>query len=452
MADRESKDDLERQASSVHEDNKTIQPEPTSTNGGDDEKPATPPRKPAGPPMPPPPVDHGIKCWLQVIASFAMWTNSWGIVNSFGVFQTYYEVTNLGGASPSQISWIGSLQAFLLLFIGELSGPIYDSGYFWLLNLVGSFLVCFGMMMTSICNEYWQVVLAQGLVVGLGAGCLFLPATAIIPQYFVKKRLFASTIAATGSGFGGLIFSIMFREMQSSIGFGWTVRVIAFLVLFFGIVSNAFARNKLPAGKVRKLYDLEAAKNIPLVLFSIGMFFAFIGLYIPAYYIGTYALEQGITGDNMAFYLVAIMQAGSILGRIGPGYAADYTGPMNMTIPAVFISGILALCWIGIHNEAGLIVFALLYGASFGLTVAMGAMCVISLLKGDMRRFGTWLGMMMMILAPGVLIGNPIGGAILRSDGGFTGLQAFAGCMMLVAGVLALISRGMSAGWGKVKF
>jgi hypothetical protein len=38
------------------------------------------------------------------------------------------------------------------------------------------------MMMTSICREYWQVVLAQGLVVGIGAGCMLLPSVAVMPQ------------------------------------------------------------------------------------------------------------------------------------------------------------------------------------------------------------------------------------------------------------------------------
>jgi presenilin-like A22 family membrane protease len=38
------------------------------------------------------------------------------------------------------------------------------------------------MMMTSICTEYWQVVLAQGLVVGIGTGCMLLPSVAVMPQ------------------------------------------------------------------------------------------------------------------------------------------------------------------------------------------------------------------------------------------------------------------------------
>lgn len=112
------------------------------------ESPQEEPPKPKGPPMPPGPVDGGLVCWLQVIGTFAMWANCWGLVNSYGVFQTYYEITNLSGKSPSQISWIGTLQAFLLLFVSVLSGPLFDAGYFQALNLVGNFMIVFGLMMT----------------------------------------------------------------------------------------------------------------------------------------------------------------------------------------------------------------------------------------------------------------------------------------------------------------
>jgi hypothetical protein len=86
--------------------------------------------------------------------------NSWGIANTFGAFQTYYESNLLSDQSPSNISWIGSIQAFLLLFLGGLcTGPIFDAGYMRELVVLGSLLAVLGMMMTSICQEYWYVVL-----------------------------------------------------------------------------------------------------------------------------------------------------------------------------------------------------------------------------------------------------------------------------------------------------
>jgi len=122
------------------------------------------------------------------------------------VFQTYYQTQILRDNTPAQISWIGSVQSFLLVFIGVLTGPAYDAGYFKAIIWTGSFLVVFGYMMTSLCTRYWQVMLAQGLVVGVGSGCLFVPSAAIIPQYFLKKRALANGISASGSALGNIRF------------------------------------------------------------------------------------------------------------------------------------------------------------------------------------------------------------------------------------------------------
>ena len=62
------------------------------------------------------------------------------------------------------------MQSLLLLLTGVFAGPCYDAGYLRSLLIVGSFLVVFGHMMLSICDTYWQVLLAQGVVVGIGAG------------------------------------------------------------------------------------------------------------------------------------------------------------------------------------------------------------------------------------------------------------------------------------------
>jgi MFS family permease len=63
-------------------------------------------------------------------------------------------------------------------------------------------MLVFGMFMTSLCTEYWQIMLAQGVTMGLGMGCLFTPATALIAQYFSKRQGLAIGIVSTGSTIG----------------------------------------------------------------------------------------------------------------------------------------------------------------------------------------------------------------------------------------------------------
>jgi MFS family permease len=120
----------------------------------------------------------------------------------YGVFQTFYQLNDLKTHSASAISWIGSLQAFLLFLGSAVTGPFFDMGYLRTLLCLGTFLVSFGMVMTSLCQTYWQVFLAQGLTVGLGFGCLFLPSVAIVSQYFTTKKSFAFGVASTGSSIG----------------------------------------------------------------------------------------------------------------------------------------------------------------------------------------------------------------------------------------------------------
>lgn len=158
------------------------------------------PTKPSNTPDPP---DGGLEAWLQVGGAFCLFFNTWGLLNTFGVYQTYYESGALFQASSSTIAWIGAVQGFLLLLIGFLTGPLFDRGYFRLLILTGSFGIVFGYMMLSLCHTYWQVILAQGVVVGLGTGCLFIPSVAIMPAYFKKNLGLALGIASSGSSTGG---------------------------------------------------------------------------------------------------------------------------------------------------------------------------------------------------------------------------------------------------------
>ena len=159
-------------------------------------------------------------------------------MNAFGVFQTYYtSPESRWRESPSNVSWIGSTQACLLLFVGVISGPVYDAGYFRLLIAMGATLIPLGFMMTSLASTYWQTMLAQAFCIGLGNGCIFVPSVAILPQYFSTRKALANGLAASGSSIGGVIYPIAFRRLQQQLGFAWATRVLGFISFVTGSVS-----------------------------------------------------------------------------------------------------------------------------------------------------------------------------------------------------------------------
>lgn len=363
-----------------------------------------------------------------------------GMANTFGVYQTYYETELLSDHSPSSISWIGSFAAFLLLIVGVVTGPLYDAGYFRHLLYVGCFLTVFGLMMTSLCTEYWQVFLAQGLVLGLGSGALFIPSVAIVSQYFDTKKALATGIAAAGSSIGGVIYPITFHRLQPQIGFAWATRVLGFISLGTLLIPLLVMKVRLRPSAKRPLVDWSALKEPPFLYFCAANFFGFMGLYTPFYYLPTYSVAKAGLTAEFSVYTIPIANALSTFGRIFPNYLADKTGPINMMAPCAIISGLLSFCWIRMSTEGSVIVFALLYGFFTGSFVSLPPTCVITL-SPHLGIVGTRMGMLFAFSALGLLVGTPVAGAILGDAASFVGIQAFCGALMLLSGALLAMSR-----------
>jgi MFS family permease len=403
-------------------------------------------QQPASPPPPPPPLiapppDGGLTAWLQVVGGFFAFFNSWGVINSFGVYQTYYQSHLLSNESPSTIAWTGSIQGFLVGAASIVCGRLIDAGHARTLVIVGTFLLTFGMMMTSISTEFYQVFLAQGVCTGIGTCCMFVPSVAVVAPYFSKKRSFAIGIMATGSSLGGVVYPIMVRQLIQKIGFPWATRIIAFTILGLSMIPCVLLKSRLPPRKSGALIDYPSLRERTFILYTIGAFFGFLGIYIPVFFVQSFAVKIGLD-TNLAFYVTSILNAGSIFGRLLPNFFADKTGPMNMIIPCTAITGILCFAWVGIHSAAGVIAFSILYGFFSGTFVSLPAACMASFTP-DLTLIGTRLGMSFFISGFGVLVGGPIGGALItRDDGGYLYAQIFSG-LCIVIGTLFL-------GWARM--
>lgn len=132
--------------------------------------------------------------------------------------------------------------------------------------------------MLSLCTEYYQVILAQAVCIGIGAGCLFVPSVAIISTYFNNTRIaLAMGIAASGSSLGGVIYPIVFYRLQPTIGFAWATRVIGFIMLATLLFPNLVMKVRVLPAKRRALLDLSAFKELPYVLTVMGLFVGFMG-------------------------------------------------------------------------------------------------------------------------------------------------------------------------------
>ncbi len=112
--------------------------------------------------------------------------------------------------------------------------------------MLGTFFHVFGLMMASISHTYYQFLLSQGVCSALGASMIFYPSMACVVTYFFRRRSLALGIAASGSSIGGVIFPVMVQKLIPQVGFGWTMRICAFMVLGLMILGNLTLKSRLP--------------------------------------------------------------------------------------------------------------------------------------------------------------------------------------------------------------
>ena len=138
----------------------------------------------------------------------------------------------------------------------------------------------------------------------------------------------------------------------------------------------------------------------------------------------------------------------SVFGRTIPPALADRFGRFNVMVIMAYLAAIIVLAiWIPTHSNAANVVFSALFGFASGSIVSLAPALIAQI--SDVRQIGVRSGSMFTLVAVAVLVGSPIGGALITDDHGkFTRLQLFAGCMMLGGSTFIVCCRVKLAGFG----
>ncbi|KAF7863218.1 hypothetical protein EAF04_007300 [Stromatinia cepivora] len=388
--------------------------------------------------------DGGARAWSVAAGAAGVLFCTFGYINAFGVYQEYYQTHQLSHRTPSDISWIGSLQVFFLFSGSAVGGPLFDR-YGGKTIWPAALLYVFSVMMTSLCKEYYQFILAQGVLGGIATGMTMSPGMTAVGQYFNKKRGAAMGITVAGSSIGGVVFPIALAKMFANpkLGFGWTVRIIGFIMLAVLGISCTAIRARLPPRK-KSFFLPSAFKELPYVTLLISAFLMILGVFIPIFYLPTYAVEYGMSTE-LASYLVAILNGASFFGRVIPGVLADKVGRLNMFCVVGISTGILVFCWQSITSNAGIIVFAAIYGFCSGAIVSLVTVCFATVPKNP-QNIGTYMGMGMAVTGFAALIGPPINGALVDHYHSFNQVADFSGVMVLIGGIFVLVIKYVEGG------
>ncbi|EMR82571.1 putative riboflavin transporter mch5 protein [Botrytis cinerea BcDW1] len=309
--------------------------------------------------------EGGRDAWLVVLGAWCGLTASLGIYNTAGVFEVVISESILPEESSSTLGWIFSIYAFVNWICGVQIGPTFDAMGPRGLLIAGTICTLIGILAFSVCTvaapkvahslaakcapikillilsralfstncdtEYYQILLSFSILTGVGSSLLLTPSMGCVAHWFMERRGLASGIAFIGGGFGGVLFPLMIQSLLPKVGWGWSIRILGFVLLVLCAINVKFCRSRVPPRKGAAttwrdtLPDPQifmdgtgamAVTTAGVLLTDLAYFIPI--TYTPSYYIDRQHLsqEEALTGPAaFAYQLLAILNAASCVGR-----------------------------------------------------------------------------------------------------------------------------------------
>ncbi|PVH90981.1 MFS general substrate transporter [Periconia macrospinosa] len=410
--------------------------------------------------------------------------NSWGLVNAYGTFSSYYVGHSLKSVDQLELNLIGSTESLFVLLLSAPMGRLLDAGHFRFVLGGGAFLVPFGMFMLSVAHpnsedgvgNFGSIWSTQGLVVGLGMACYFVASSQIAATWFPDHRALAVGVVACGASIAGVVYPTMLRYLIDALGFNNAVRCVAGLVTITSLFSFIFATPN-PAKEKRspKSYlaldtwiDPEAIRNKSFCWFTVAVAFLFFGFYPVFFNLEEWAAVSGFgvrDGQTVpikpqtstmnplkTFWLLTIMNGASTIGRLTMSAFGDKTGPLNMHYVATAISSLLILIlWTLARSLASALAFCILFGMTSGAVIGLPPASISNILKHSYVTFdtidfktsklGQWTGMMYTFAAIPSLAGPIIAGHLVSRYETYITVQMWAGINLALSAVCMFVAR-----------
>ena len=349
--------------------------------------------------------------------------------------------------SPLAFAFIGGLSVSQGLFIAPLSTRIVHLYGTRVCLLIGVFLQLLSFIGASFSTKKYQIILSQGICFGWGMGFLFVGSIGVVGQWFTTKRGLANSIAAAGSGVGGLIYSLAVQSMIDSIGLPWTFRVLginAFTVNF--ICTNLIKDRNQAVDAHYKAFDKSLLKRPEFVLLQGWAIFSMLGYIGFLYSLPNYAISIGLSAKQ-ASIIAALNCLGQALGRPPIGLASDRIGRINVSVLATVVCGLVCIVFWIPAKGMGLLSFVAIVGGAlsgtFWATIASVGAEVLGLSDLPAGLSITWVA----LIVP-TTVSEPIALELRRENAAdvYLHAQIFIAMMYVAAAACLLVVRGWQVG------
>ena len=307
--------------------------------------------------------------WVVAFACLTINGFTWGIVASYGVYLNYYLTNNLfEGATDITYAFVGGTNFATAL--------VTAPGVNWLLRRFPTRMVMFsgaviwaiGWIAASFARKLWQLLLSQGLCIGIGLGLIWQPSSGLISQWFQKRRSMAQGLTSSGSGIIGIVYSVSTTHMIEKLGLSWSLRItgITSFVALVCAISLVRDRNKIVRPTIHP-FDVEILKRYTVWMVLGWSFFNLLGYIVLLYSLGDYGRTLGLN-QTQSGVIITMVNLGTFFGRLFVGVISDRWGRISTGGLCSALSGIASFAWwINARDYASLLSFALIVGMVFGV-------------------------------------------------------------------------------------
>jgi len=378
--------------------------------------------------------------WVVLAVALVTLVLGYTIRNSFSVF--YPAIVDTFGWGRGDTALMFSITILVYGLVAPVAGSLVDRFGPRLVLPVGACIVGGGIILCSLATTHWQFYLFYGVMAAMGLSLIgWTPLTAIISNWFVKKR--GLVFGILGAGFGGSLVSASIVQFLIS-NFGWQTAYIIIGVLSIAVIVPLCSflmrrspqdKGLLPDGapqKSSKSQDLDEPRIIASLegkwssinwtlsqalktyqfwlLFLIAFFLLGFAEYIAIAHQVYFFRDVGYD-PTLAAIIYSVFGIAFVLGTLC-SFLSDRLGREKVFIPSCLLSvGALSLLFLMRDTSQPWMpfLFAVCFGLGLGTAAPVFFATVADLFEG--RHFGSIQGT--------VVLGFSLGGAIAPWLAGF---------------------------------
>ena len=325
--------------------------------------------------------------WFVVAGAFSVLFLHYGVQFSYGVFLPHM-VSELDW-NRSQLSAPFSLYILFYTGLSFFAGRLTDRLGPKVVITLGALGLGVGWGLMSRIESIWEPYAYLGIA-AFGGAVAFVPCSATVIRWFVRRRGLALGVASSGISCAALIGPLIAALLLAKTHWREALLFMAIGASVLMLMASRLMHRDPESTHLRPDGDFAAKAQMPLdekewtlqsarttftfwVLMS-SLFLSWLAIFVPFVHLPAYAVTRGLS-DMDSHLLLALVGAGGLLGRAIGGGLTDLVGRLPGIVTAILLQAFAFVGFTISDSFLGLGLWAMAFGIGYsGVSVFFPAL------------------------------------------------------------------------------